>query len=137
MTTVLPSDWCRYGRLPAIVLSNSLCLVAGVVTPLLPGLAPFLGLRFIMGLAFNTFYTVPYILGEYSDFNFTQKRHWPSLIMITVLEYVSIKKRTLVVNLGLAVALTVSGVYQPWLAKYLGHWKTFNWAIFSQVVAML
>ena len=59
----------------------------------------------------------------------------PSLI--TVLEYVSIKKRTLVVNLGLAVALTVSGVYQPWLAKYLGHWKTFNWAIFSQVVAML
>ena len=61
----------------------------------------------------------------------------PSLIMITVLEYVSIKKRTLVVNLGLAVALTVSGVYQPWLAKYLGHWKTFNWAIFSQVVAML
>ena len=57
--------------------------------------------------------------------------------MIAVLEYVSIKKRTLVVNLGLAVALTVSGVYQPWLAKYLGHWKTFNWAIFSQVVAML
>ena len=40
------------------------------------------------------------------------------------------------VNLGLAVALTVSGVYQPWLAKYLGHWRTFNWAIFSQVVAM-
>ena len=50
-----------------------------------------------------------------------------------VLEYVSIDKRTLVGNLGLAVALTVSGVYQPWLAKYLGHWKTFNWAIFSQV----
>ena len=54
-----------------------------------------------------------------------------------MLEYVSIDKRTLVGNLGLAVALTVSGVYQPWLAKYLGHWKTFNWAIFSQVVAML
>ena len=50
-----------------------------------------------------------------------------------MLEYVSIDKRTLVGNLGLAVALTVSGVYQPWLAKYLGHWKTFNWAIFSQV----
>ena len=64
MTPVLHSDWCRYGRLPAIVLSNSLCLVAGVVTPLLPGLAPFLALRFIMGLAFNTFYTVPYILGR-------------------------------------------------------------------------
>ena len=70
VTTVLPSDWCRYGRLPAIVLSNSLCLVAGVVTPLLPGLAPFLALRFIMGLAFNTFYTVPYILGEYTELGF-------------------------------------------------------------------
>ena len=67
VTTVLPSDWGRYGRLPAIVLSNSVCLVAGVVTPLLPGLAPFLVLRFIMGLAFNTFYTVPYILGEYTE----------------------------------------------------------------------
>ena len=49
------------------------------------------------------------------------------------MEYISVGKRTFVVNLGLAVGLTLSGMYQPWLAKYLGHWKTFNWAIFSQV----
>ena len=53
-----------------------------------------------------------------------------------MLEYVAIEKRTLVGNIGLAVALTLSGVYQPWLAKYLGHWKIFNWVIFSQMVTI-
>ena len=55
-------------------------------------------------------------------------------MLSAVLEYVAIDKRTLVGNIGLAISLTVSGVYQPWLAKYLGHWKTFNWAIFSQMI---
>ena len=55
---------------------------------------------------------------------------------VVVLEYVAIDKRTLVGNIGLAIALTLSGVYQPWLAKYLGHWKTFNWAIFSQMISI-
>ena len=41
-------------------------------------------------------------------------------------------KGTIAGNMGLAVALTLSGVYQPWLAQYLGHWSTFNWVIFSQ-----
>ena len=53
-----------------------------------------------------------------------------------MLEYVAIDKRTLVGNIGLAVALTLSGVYQPWLARYLGHWKTFNWVIFSQMITV-
>ena len=53
-----------------------------------------------------------------------------------MLEYVAIEKRTLVGNIGLATALTLSGVYQPWLAKYLGHWKPFNWIIFSQMVTI-
>ena len=53
-----------------------------------------------------------------------------------MLEYVAIDKRTLVGNIGLATALTLSGVYQPWLVKYLGHWKPFNWAIFSQMIAI-
>ena len=54
--------------------------------------------------------------------------------MTSVLEYVAVDKRTLVGNLGMAVAFTLSGVYQPWLAKYLGHWKIFNWVLFSQMV---
>ena len=57
-------------------------------------------------------------------------------VPVVVLEYVAIDKRTLVGNIGLAIALTLSGVYQPWLAKYLGHRKTFNWAIFSQMISI-
>ena len=53
-----------------------------------------------------------------------------------MLEYVAIEKRTLVGNIGLALALTLSGTYQPWLAKYLGNWKPFNWAIFSQMITI-
>ena len=53
-----------------------------------------------------------------------------------MLEYVAIEKRTLVGNIGLAIALTLSGVYQPWLAKYLGDWKIFNWVIFSQMITI-
>ena len=54
------------------------------------------------------------------------------LHLFSVLEYVAISKRTIAGNMGLAVALTLSGVYQPWLAQYLGHWTSFNWVIFSQ-----
>ena len=53
-----------------------------------------------------------------------------------MLEYVAIDKRTLVGNIGLALALTLSGTYQPWLAQYLAHWKPFNWAIFSQMITI-
>ena len=67
-----------------------------------------------MGLSFNTFFTVPYTLGEpliylipamYPHFSFA------------AIEYVGKDKRTLVGNLGLAVCLTLSGIYQPWLIK--------------------
>ena len=53
-----------------------------------------------------------------------------------MLEYVAIHKRTLVGNIGLALALAVSGTYQPWLAQYLGHWKPFNWALYSQMITI-
>ena len=46
-------------------------------------------------------------------------------------------KRTLVGNIGLALALTVSGVYQPWLVKALGDWKVFNWLLFAQMALVI
>jgi len=104
------------GRLPTIMCSNILALVTGVLTPFITGHLSFFALRFAMGLAFNTFFTAPYIL---------------------VLEYVDCSKRTLVGNLGLALFLTLSGVYQPWAIKYIGDWKVFNWVMFSQMVLVL
>ena len=34
------------------------------------------------------------------------------------MEYVETSKRTLVGNIGLALCLTISGMYQPWLLRY-------------------
>jgi len=100
-----------FGRLPTIMVTNIISLVTGLLTPFVTGHMAFLVLRFAMGLGFSTFYTAPYIL---------------------VMEYVDSSKRTLVGNLGLALFLTLSGVYQPWVIKYLGDWKAFNFVLFSQ-----
>ena len=53
-----------YGRLPTIMISNMITLLAGIATPFVTGYASFLALRFTMGLAFDTCYTVPYVLGR-------------------------------------------------------------------------
>ena len=56
---------------------------------------------------------------------------------MAAIEYVEESKRTLVGNIGLALALTVSGVYQPWLVKALGDWKVFNWLLFAQMALVI
>ena len=53
-----------HGRIPAIMASNILALIMGVVTPFASGYISFLVVRFVMGLAFNSFFTIPYILGR-------------------------------------------------------------------------
>jgi len=106
----------NYGRVPATLITNIIAMVCGLVTPLASGPISFFILRMLMGLTFNTLYTQPYILS---------------------LEYVDENKRTLVGNLGLALFLTLSGVYQPWLIKYLGDWKSFSWIIYGQMIIVL
>ena len=71
-----------HGRVPAIVLSNAVlyytvlrctilyctvlqvCLVTGLLTPLATDHVTFFVLRFLQGLACNSFWSIPYILGE-------------------------------------------------------------------------
>ena len=55
-----------YGRIPAIMASNILCLITGVATPFAEEYISFLLLRFLMGIAYNTFFTMPYVLGRIS-----------------------------------------------------------------------
>ena len=57
--------------------------------------------------------------------------------LFAAIEYVEESKRTLVGNIGLALALTMSGVYQPWLVKALGDWKIFNWLLFAQMALVV
>ena len=53
-----------YGRMPTIIISNVICLITGVITPFVTEHISFMVLRFMMGLAFNTFFTAPYVLGK-------------------------------------------------------------------------
>ena len=83
---ILLSD--HYGRLPTIIISNLIALVTGIATPFVTEHVSFFILRyhsfvsdfnqvhmisfridfrrfrFLMGLSFNTFFTVPYTLGK-------------------------------------------------------------------------
>ena len=54
-----------------------------------------------------------------------------NILFILALEYVSNDKRALVGNLSLAIWLTLGGVYQPWLIKGMGEWKTFLVVLFA------
>lgn len=106
----------HYGRIPAILSSNVVALVSGIAIPFVTEYVAFCLLRFMMGIAYNSFFTIPYTLA---------------------IEYVEESKRTLVGNIGLALALTMSGVYQPWLVKALGDWKIFNWILFAQMALVV
>ena len=44
--------------------SNAVCLVTGLLTPLATDHVTFFVLRFLQGLACNSFWSIPYILGE-------------------------------------------------------------------------
>ena len=57
----------KFGRIPTTIVSNVICLVAGMVTPFVTDHVQFLVLRFILGLGFNTFITTPFILGKFSN----------------------------------------------------------------------
>ena len=95
---------------------------------------------FMMGLAFNSFFTIPYTLGEpFLPHEHTHNKNISLSLscLFAAIEYVEESKRTLVGNIGLALALTVSGVYQPWLVKALGDWKVFNWLLFAQMALVI
>jgi len=102
-----------FGRIPALVSSNLLAMLGGLLTPFSTGMYSYIAIRCLTGLSYSMFFQIPYILA---------------------IEYVDKNKRTWIGNMGLAIFLTISGVYQPWLVKYLGDWKVFSWIIFSQII---
>ena len=52
------------GRVPAILASNLVCLVTGLLTPLVTSHTSFFLLRFLQGFAYNSFYAIAYVLGK-------------------------------------------------------------------------
>ena len=53
------------------------------------------------------------------------------------LEYVSVEKRALVGNLSLALGITLGGIIQPWLLKYLGKWKLYHNVLYGQTLILI
>ena len=66
----------KFGRLPSILISNTLALIGGVVLPFATSHVHFLSLFFVMGLSFNTFFHSPYILGRHLLFRKIFQNHF-------------------------------------------------------------
>ncbi|CAL4059779.1 unnamed protein product [Meganyctiphanes norvegica] len=92
----------KYGRLPAIVLSNTIGGIAGVASAFANSFIIFTILRFIVGMVFDSHLSIIYML---------------------MLEYVSSEYRSVVANVPIMIFLTLGMVILPWMAIGLGDWR--------------
>ncbi|EDV51090.2 organic cation transporter protein [Drosophila erecta] len=92
----------RFGRIPALIGTNMMGLLAGVGTAFVSNFWEFAIMRFFVGFAFDNCFTMMYIL---------------------VLEYVGPKYRTFVANMSIAIFFTGAACLLPWIAYFLADWK--------------
>ncbi|XP_043648369.1 organic cation transporter protein [Drosophila teissieri] len=92
----------RFGRIPALIGTNMMGLLAGVGTAFVGNFWEFAIMRFFVGFAFDNCFTMMYIL---------------------VLEYVGPKYRTFVANMSIAIFFTGAACLLPWIAYFLADWK--------------
>ncbi|XP_036671429.3 beta-alanine transporter isoform X1 [Drosophila suzukii] len=108
------ADHC--GRVAALVSSCFLALIGSFATSMSTDFFSFAMSRFLVGLSYDTCFTMVYIL---------------------VLEYVGPKYRTLVANLSLALFYSPFTMLMPWIALAAGNWRRFSaWASLPIVLAM-
>ncbi|KAH8406669.1 hypothetical protein KR222_002332, partial [Zaprionus bogoriensis] len=97
----------RIGRLPACMLTTLTGAIGDFITSFVSSLPFFSMGRFISGLSTDTQYILMYIL---------------------VFEYLSPKRRTLGLNIVLALFYCVGLMISPWLAIWVGSWRHYLWA---------
>ncbi|EDW68102.1 organic cation transporter protein [Drosophila virilis] len=97
----------RIGRLKACMLTTLTGAFGDFITSFVHSLPFFSAGRFIAGLSTDTQYILMYIL---------------------VFEYLSPKRRTLGLNIVLAVFYCVGLMVSPWLAIWVGTWRHYLWA---------
>ncbi|EDV98606.1 organic cation transporter protein [Drosophila grimshawi] len=97
----------RIGRLKACMLTTLTGAFGDFITSFVHSLPFFSAGRFIAGLSTDTQYILMYIL---------------------VFEYLSPKRRTLGLNIVLAVFYCVGLMVSPWLAIWVGSWRNYLWA---------
>nr|XP_016935723.2 organic cation transporter protein-like [Drosophila suzukii] len=97
----------RIGRLPACVLSTLTGASGDFFTSFVGSLPWFCFTRFISGLSMDTQYVLMYIL---------------------VFEYLSPQHRTFGLNIVLGIFYCIGLVISPWMAIWLGNWRSYLWA---------
>ncbi|ALC47462.1 CG17752 [Drosophila busckii] len=97
----------RIGRLPACILTTLTGAFGDFITSFVSSLPLFSAGRFLSGLSTDTQYILMYIL---------------------VFEYLSPKRRTLGLNIVLAIFYCVGLMISPWLAIWVGSWRNYLWA---------
>ncbi|CAB3221117.1 unnamed protein product [Arctia plantaginis] len=96
----------RFGRVPAIILTNLIGGIGSIGTSFTTDVWDFMLCRFIVGLSFDNCFMVLYVL---------------------VLEYVGLQYRTLVANLSMAFSFAIAGITLPWIAYYIADWRILMW----------
>ncbi|XP_063547227.1 solute carrier family 22 member 3-like [Cydia strobilella] len=94
----------RFGRIPALLVSNILGCVGGVAMTFTTGFWDFSVCRFLVGMSCDGCFLFIYILA---------------------LEYVGVKHRSWVANMSIALYFGGGCVVLPWLALWFSDWKTF------------
>ena len=114
----------RIGRLPACMLTTLTGALGDFITSFVNSLPFFSMGRFISGLSTDTQYILMYILGKLRILCLG----WLSFTyVLAVFEYLSPKRRTLGLNMVLAVFYCIGLMVSPWLAFWVGTWRRYLW----------
>ncbi|XP_045485745.1 carcinine transporter [Pieris rapae] len=103
----------KYGRMPVLVLSNSLGVIGNIATIFTTDFWDFAICRFIAGMCVDSCFILMFIL---------------------VLEYVGTRYRTMVSNLSIAFFFGGGCIILPWLALWISDWKYFMIATSSPML---
>ncbi|XP_017112390.1 organic cation transporter protein-like [Drosophila elegans] len=106
----------RIGRLPACVLTTLTGASGDFFTSFVSSLPWFSFTRFVSGLSMDTQYYLMYIL---------------------VFEYLSPQHRTFGLNIILGVFYCIGLIISPWMAIWLGNWRSYLWAASLPALGML
>lgn len=106
----------KYGRIPAVVLSNLLGFIGGLSTIYIHTFWQFCVCRFIVGVSFDSTFVFAYIL---------------------VLEYVGPGWRTFVAHVSFGLFYTFGAICMPWMAYFIADWRTFALATTIPLLTVL
>ncbi|XP_051159902.1 carcinine transporter-like isoform X1 [Leptopilina boulardi] len=96
------------GRIPAVVYCNIAALIATIASANTGAFWSFAICRFFSGFAFDNVINIP---------------------LIIVMEYVAVKRRTMVVNVAFGVYFAIASTAIPWIAYYVANWRYFAYVI--------